>query len=153
MKRLRMVVLLAVTLSLLAAALFWARRTTTARAATPAECLDDYYESLRSGNIEKYQECFGEAYRARLAQRSFAAACREMDDVKDLVQLPGPAETGGPLWVDVDEVRTSGVRRLRYHLRSQGSGWVIVAIDPPREIAAPIRYGTRVGDEPGETAP
>jgi hypothetical protein len=148
MKRLRMVVLLAVTLSLLAAVLIWSRRTATARATTPAECLDDYYESLRSGDIDKYRGSLGEPYRARAEQRSFAAACREVEDVKDLVQLPGPVEQGASLWVDVDEVRTSGVRRLRYHLRSEGTGWVIVGIDPPREIAAPIRYGTPVGDAP-----
>jgi hypothetical protein len=148
MKRLRVMVLLALTLSLLAVVLFWSRRTSTARAPTPAECLDDYYESLRRGDIDKYRSCLGEPYRTRAEQRSFAAIRRDVEDVKDLVQLPGPIEQGSPLWVDVDEVRAGSVRRLRYHLRSHDSGWVIVGIDPPREISAPVRYGTPVGDEP-----
>jgi hypothetical protein len=148
MKRLRVVVVLAVTLSLLAVVLFWSRRTTTAWAATPAQCLDDYYESLRRGDIVKYRSCLGEPYRARAEQRSFAAIRRDVEDVKDLVQLPGPVEQGSPLWVDVDEVRAGSVRRLRYHLRSEYNGWVIVGIDAPREIAVPVRYGTPVGDAP-----
>ncbi len=148
MKRLRVLLLFAITISVLAGVLLWARRTAAIRAATAAECLDNYYESLKSGDVEKYQSCLGEPYRTRADQHSFDAACREVKDVKNYVQLAGPSEGGSPLWVDVDEVRAASVRRLRYHLRSDSPGWVIVAIDPPRDIPAAIRYGTHVSEEP-----
>lgn len=148
MKRLRVLLLLTVSLLLLGGVLFWSRRTATNRAATPAECLDNYYDSLQSGDVEKYQNCLEEPSRAQAWQRSFEDARRHVKDVKNLVQVAGPAEGGSSRWVDVDEVRTAGVRRLRYHLRQDGRGWVIVAIDPPHDSAAPIRYGTHVGDEP-----
>lgn len=148
MKRLRVLLLFAVTISVLAGVLLWARRTSATRAATPTECLDNYYESLKSVDVEKYRSCLGEPYRTRAEQPSFEAACRTVKDVKNYVQLPGSSEEVSPLWVDVDEVRAAGVRRLRYHLRSDGPGWVIVAIDPPRETSAPIRYGTHISEEP-----
>jgi hypothetical protein len=148
MKRLRVPIVLAVSLLLLGGVLFWSRRTATTRAATPAECLDNYYESLQSGDVEKYQSCLDDRSRAQAGQRSFEDARRDAKDVKNLVQVAGPAEGGSSQWVDVDEVRAAGVRRLRYHLRQDGRGWVIAAIDPPRDMAAPIRYGTHVGEEP-----
>jgi hypothetical protein len=148
MKRLRIVILFAVTLTLLAAVFFASRRTTTKPAASPAECLDDYYESLRSGEINKYLNCLGEPYRSHAGQDSFDAARRAAKDVKNRVQVAAPVEEGSSVWLDVDEVRADGVRRSRFHLRQAGSGWVIVAIDPPRELPTSIRYGTRVGEEP-----
>ena len=148
MKRLRVLILLVVVGIALVGVRFWPRRTATTGAATPADCLDTYYESLQSGDVDKYLRCFDESYRQDVGQRSFEAARHDVKDVKNLVQIAGPAENGSPLWVDVDEVRTAGVRRLRYHLRQNGRGWVIAAIDPPREMPTPIRYGTHVGDEP-----
>lgn len=153
MKRLRLLILLAVVGIALVGVRFWPHRTATPGAATPADCLDAYYEFLQSGDVEKYLRCLDEPYRQEVGQRSFEAARRDVKDVKNLVQIAGPAESGSPLWVDVDEVRAAGVRRLRYHLRRLDRGWVIAAIDPPREMPTPIRYGTHVGDEPGETAP
>ncbi|HTU19462.1 MAG TPA: hypothetical protein VMG10_15485 [Gemmataceae bacterium] len=146
MKPLRLLILLVVVGIALLGIRFWPRRTATTGAATPAQCLDAYYESLQSGDVDKYLRCLDEPYREDVGRRSFEAARRDVKDVKNLVQKAGPAESGSPLWVD--EVRAAGVRRLRYHLRQNGRGWVIAAIDPPREIATPIRYGTHVGDEP-----
>jgi hypothetical protein len=147
MKLLRLLILLVVAAIALAGVHFWPRRVATAGAATPAECLDDHYEALQSGDVDKYLRCLDEPYRAD-AGRSFEAARRDVKDVKGLVQQAGPAESGSPRWVDVDEVRAAGVRRVRYHLRQDDRGWVITAIDPPREIPAAVHYGTPVGDEP-----
>jgi hypothetical protein len=148
MKRLRLLILIAVVGIALVGVRFWPHRTTPPGAATPADCLDTYYESLQSGDVENYLRCLDEPYRQEVGQRSFEATRRDVKDVKNLVQITGPTESGSPLWVDVDEVRAAGIRRLRYHLRRDDRGWVIAAIDPPREISAPIRYGTPVGDEP-----
>ena len=153
MKPLRLLVLLTVVGIALVGIRFWPGRMATKGAATPAECLDSYYESLQSGDVDKYLRCLDEPYREEVGQRSFDSARRDVKDVRNLVQIAGPAETGSPLWVDVDEVRAAGVRRLRYHLRQHERGWVIAAIDPPREMPTPIRYGTPIGDESGESAP
>jgi len=146
MKSFRVLVLFIVILIALAVVRFWLRWT-TAGAATPAECIANYYESLKSGDIEKYLHCLGGTYREE-GRRFFAAVCRDVKDLKGVVQQAGQAANGSPLWVDVEEVRTAGIRRLRYHLCQDGGSWVIVAIDPPRETSAPVPYGTPVGDEP-----
>lgn len=147
MKPLRVLILLAVILIALASVRFWPSKTATVGTGTPADCIESYYESLKSVDVDKYLRCLGEPYRADAGQRFFEAACRDAKDLKGLVQRTGPVENGS-LWVDVEEVRAAGVRRLRYHLRHDERGWGIVAIDPPRETSAPIRYGTPVGDEP-----
>lgn len=148
MKRLRVLILLAVILIVFAGVRFWPGRIATVGAATPAECVDNYYESLKSGDVDKYLRCLSDAYRVEVGQRFFADACRDVKDVKGVVQRTGPAESESSQWVDVEEVRAAGVRRLRYHLRREGGKWVIAAVDPPRESTSPVRYGTHVGDEP-----
>jgi hypothetical protein len=147
MKSFRIPILLGVVLIALVGIRFWPGKT-TAGAATPSECVENYYESLKSGDIEKYLRCLGEPYRADAGQRFFDAACREVKNVKGVGQRTGPAEGESSLWVDVEEIRTASVRRLRYHLRQETRGWVIVAIDPPRETTSPVLYGTPVGEEP-----
>jgi len=148
MKPLRFVLLLAVVGVALVSVRFWPRPTMATGAATPADCLDVYYESLQRGDVDKYLLCLDESYREEIGKGSFEAARRDVKDVKNLVQVAEPGEGGSSLWVDVDEVRTAGIRRLRYHLRKHDRGWVIAAIDPPRERAAPIRYGTHVSADP-----
>jgi hypothetical protein len=148
MKPLAVLILLAFVVIALVGVRFWPSRTSTPGPATPAECLDAYYESLQKGDIEQYLRCLDELYRKEAGRRTFDAARRDVKDVKTLVQKAGPAESGSPLWVDVDEVRPTGIRRLRYHLRQHEGGWVITDIDPPRVIQTPIRYGTPVGSEP-----
>ncbi len=144
----RVLILLSIGLIALTSVRFWPGRTGTAGAATSAECVDNYYESLKSGDVDKYLRCLSEAYRAEVGQRFFADACRDVKDVKGVVQRVGPAESDSSRWVDVEEVRAAGIRHLRYHLRRNGGDWVIAAIDPPCESTSPIRYGTHVGDEP-----
>jgi len=146
MKFFRAMVLLAVVLIAWAGIRFWTGPT-TAGAATPTECLEDYYESLKSGDIDKYLRCLGEPYRSDVGRRFFEAACRDAKDLKGIVQRADPTESGSALRVNVEEVRAAGVRRLRYHLRQEGGSWVIVAVDPPHETSPPIRYGTPVGDD------
>src|SRR5262249_23004841 len=122
--------------------------STKAGADTPAQCLDDYYDSLQSGDVDKYLRCLSEPFRTDVGRPSFEVVGRDAKAVKGLVQRAGSAESGSTLWVDVDEVRAADVRRLRYHLRHDDRGWVITAIDPPREVPAAVRYGTPVSDEP-----
>ena len=148
MKPYRVLILLAVVLIALAGVRFWSWNPATAGAVTPAECVENYYESLKSGDVDKYMRCLGEPYRTEAGQRFFDAACRDVKDVKGVVQRAGTADGVSPMWVDVEEVRASGIRRLRYHLRQADRAWVIVAIDSPRETISPVRYGTPVGDEP-----
>ncbi|HEY7328124.1 MAG TPA: hypothetical protein VH592_10810 [Gemmataceae bacterium] len=148
MKSYRALVLLAVVLIALAGVRYWQWKPTAVGAATPEECVENYYESLKSGDVDRYLRCLGEPYRSEAGQRFFDAACRDAKDVKGVVQRAGSDESGSTLWMDVEEVRAAGIRRLRYHLRQDDRVWVIVSIDPPRETTSPVRYGTPVGDEP-----
>ncbi len=148
MKKSRSLILLVVAVCLLASVYWWSRRSSPRGTERPEQCLDDYYESLQSGERDKWRRCLDEPLRARMEQHDFDIARRELKDVKNLVQIAGPAESETVRWVDVDEVRPAGVRRLRYHLRRDSRGWIIAAIDPPREISSPTRYGAPVGDEP-----
>jgi hypothetical protein len=148
MKRLRLLILVSVVGIALVGLHFWPGQRATKGAATPAECLDAYYDALKSGDVDKYLQCLDEPYRDVVGQRSFEAASQDVKDVKNLVQITEPGEKGAQLWVDVDEVRAARIRRVRYHLRQRDRVWVIAARDPPREIPSPIRYGTPVSDEP-----
>jgi hypothetical protein len=148
LKRLCVLIVLAIALIVLVSARFWPGQTTRLGAATPAECLNNYYASLKNGDNDKYLRCLGEPYRTDIGRSVFDAACRDVRDVKGVAQREGPSEGGVPQWVDVEEIRAAGVRRLRYHLRQDGGNWVITAIDPPRETISPVRYGTPVSDEP-----
>jgi hypothetical protein len=148
MKSYRVLLLLAIVLIALVGIRFWPGKRATTGAATPADCVENYYESLKSGDVDTYLSCLGEPYRTDAGQRFFESACRDVKDLKGVVQQTGPAENGSTSWVDVEEVRAAGIRRLRYHLRQDDRVWVIVSIDPPRETTSPVRYGTPIGDGP-----
>ncbi len=147
MKRFRLPIVSIAVALLTAGLLLWARRSTTEASATPEECLDRYYNSLQSCNEDKYSRCFVESHRMRSSGVRFEALCRDNSDLKNLVQVAGPEDDVASRWIDVDEVRVSGIRRLRYHLRRHESGWLIEEIDTARERAAPIPFGTPAGDE------
>jgi hypothetical protein len=149
MKSYRVLILFAVVLIALAGVRFWPWKLMNVGAATPTECIENYYEALKSGDFEKYLRCLGDPSRADAGQqRFFDTASRDAKDLKGVVQRASPAESRSTLSVDVEEVRAAGIRRLRYHLRQHDRVWVIVSIDPPRETTSPVRYGTRIGDEP-----
>ncbi len=147
MKRFRLPMLSIAVAIVAAGLLLWARRSTTEAAVTPEECLDTYYNALRSGDRDKYSGCVVESHGIQSGGDRFQVLCREANDLKNLVQVAGPRDDEALRWIDVDEVRASGIRRLRYHLRRDERGWLIVGIETARERAAPIPFGTPAGDE------
>jgi hypothetical protein len=150
MNRVRTTILLASSLGLLAVVTYWSR--VPAGFATPAECVEAYSEASRSGNVAKFLNCLGEPLRSeaegRRAQSKDLAETlrRSAQDVKSWVQCLEPVVEGSTVRVDVDEVRTAGTRRIRFHLQRTGRGWLINRIDPPRDMPVTIPYGTHIRD-------
>jgi hypothetical protein len=53
-------------------------------------------------------------------------------------------------WVNVDEVRIDGNRRIRFRLQRSENSWLIASVDPPKLVPAGIPYGTHVSKVPEE---
>jgi hypothetical protein len=126
--------------------------------ATPAACLDAYRDAVQEGDAAAYLLCLGEPLRSEtrrhhLGDAELAEALRrQMRGVKSWVVSESPEERGDRASAIVEEVRSSGVRAVRFQLARSGAGWLIVGIDRGDERAAGIPYGTRVGNE-AETKP
>jgi hypothetical protein len=148
MKRRRMALLLALTLAVLALAVWWSRRPQETGFATPADCLGVLREACAEGDVGRYLGCLGEPLRSQ-KQGSLRPADlrRDMEGVKGWSQLE-PVVRGSAATVEVEQVRMEGTSRVRFRLERSDRGWLVVGIDRPTEIAPPIRYGTHVRDAP-----
>lgn len=150
-QRLRAVLVLVVALGLVALAVRWSagRRGF----ATPADCLEAYGAACLAGDVAGYLSCLGEPLRSETRQcfaddQELAEWLRQtMKDVKSWTQLLAPV-AGSGAEVDVDEVRASGTRRLRFHLEHSGQGWLIVGIEQPRAVPTAVPYGTHISKVP-----
>ena len=149
MKRRRLVLLLVVGLGLAALLVYGPPRRPTGFA-TPADCLDAYRDASKDGDMARYLRCLGEPLRSE-QQRTLDsdALRRRLEDVKGWTRLE-PVIQELSAYVDVDQVRTSGTARVRFHLQrvDQGQGWLIVRVDAPKEVPAPVPYGTHVSEVP-----
>jgi hypothetical protein len=148
MKRRRVTVLLAVTLAVLALAVWWPRRPGPAGFATPADCLDALREASAAGDVGCYRDCLGEPLRSQKQHTLRPADLRrDMEGVKGWGQLE-PVVRGPAATVEVDQVRVQGTSRVRFRLERSDRGWLIVGIDRPTEIPPPVRYGTHISEAP-----
>jgi hypothetical protein len=117
--------------------------------ATPADCVENYAEACKTGDVPRYLACLAEPL--RVAERSknpreFAESLRQrMSETKSWVQQPAQEMEGSKATVDVDEIRSFGSRRLRFHLEKTSAGWLITAIDS-RDLPTKVRYGTHVSE-------
>jgi hypothetical protein len=120
---------------------------------TPAACLDAYREAVQEGDAAAYLRCLGEPLRTEMRRKHAEdgelgeVLRREMRGVKSWVVSDRPTEQGDRASAVVEEVRSSGVREVRFRLERSGVGWLIVGIERGDERAAGIPYGTRVGEE------
>ena len=147
MKRFRVVCLVAFAAGLLALILWLAPRRPPGFA-TPAECLEAYAEASRAGDVEHYLGCLTEPLRSENRPSATPAGLRrQTEGVKSWVQLD-PVVEGQAAHIDVDQVRRDGTRRVRFHLRRGGGGWLIAGIDPPKALATDIPYGTPIDQVP-----
>jgi hypothetical protein len=148
MKRRPVALLLAVTLAVLALAVWWSRRPGPAGFATPADCLDALREASAAGDVGRYLDCLGEPLRSQ-KQGSLRPADlrRDVEGVKSWTQIE-PVVQGSAATAEVDQVRAQGTSRVRFRLERSGRGWLVVGIDRPTEIAPPVRYGTHVSEAP-----
>jgi hypothetical protein len=152
MKRSRVILLTSLAVVLAVAAVWWSQRRSGF--ASPGECLDAYYEALLSGDAAKYEACLGDDLRAETRRRyasdaELGSALRMgAADLKNYVRQGDGTTDGADRKVTVEEVRASGVRRVRFRLRPGGDTWRIVGIDRGPETPAAVPYGTHVSKVP-----
>jgi hypothetical protein len=148
MKRRRRFLVLALSLGLAALVLYALPRGPSGFA-TPADCLDAYLDAGKDGDVARYLSCLAEPLRSE-KQRALNTGdlLRSMEDVKAWSRLDPMIVQEAAAEVDVDEVRTSGTCRIRFHLLRSRDGWLIVSVDAPKAVPTPIRYGTHVSEVP-----
>jgi hypothetical protein len=146
MKHLRLGLLAVAAVGGLILALLLARPAAPAAGfATPADCLDAYREASRGGDVTGVLNCLAEPLRSREQAGITAASVRRpLAGVKNWT-LRDPVVEEAAATVDVELVRQSGKSLVRFHLRRGATGWLISAIDPPKELPVKIPYGTPVG--------
>ncbi len=152
-KRLRVAVAGVLVLGVLAAALTWSR--SGGGFATPVACLAAYYEACQAGDAARYLECLGEPLRSRSREwldegRAGAEALRRRA-VRGWARDGAAPPAGDEARVDVEEIRTGGIRRVQFQLRRSARGWLIVGMTPLEEKAPPFPYGSDVrAESPGQ---
>src|SRR3954471_23739588 len=141
----------ALTCAVLAGAVAWSLRPRPTECRTPAECLEAYREACRAGDAARHRRCLREPLRSEVrhacpGDEALAAALRrEARGVKGWVEVGPPDEQGGRTIVNVEEVRETGQRRLRFYLDRSPEGWLVVGVEKGAEQTPDVRYGTRVG--------
>jgi hypothetical protein len=150
-KRLRVVLLLAGVLLILALVYFAAPRQGSGFD-TPDRCLEAYRDAALDGTAEAFRRCLAESLRSD-SPTLFAEANRQLEAVQHWNQY-APEITGADAQILVDQVRRDGtIQRVRYRLRRSSSGWLLAGIGAPQLMRPPIRPGTTVNDAAGEEQP
>ena len=148
MKRRGVLLLAAAILGLAALLRFWPGRP-LGEFATPAACLDAFRDACKDGDLNRYLSCLGEPLRSEKAgSLRRADLLAEMEGVTGWTRLE-PIVAGASARVDVDEVKSARTYRRRFRLEQTPRGWLIVAVEPPREVPTPVRYGTHISETEG----
>jgi hypothetical protein len=153
------VLLIGLTLSALALAVYWSRRSGTEGFATPSDCLDVCCDAAKTGDASRYLSCLAEPLRAEVRQRfsdngQLAEHLRlNMRDVKSWA-LRHPEATGkSSAVIDLEETLEGRSRWTRFRLERTDRGWLIAGIGRPEEKPLGFRYGEpidegRTGSQP-----
>jgi hypothetical protein len=121
--------------------------------ATPEDCVTAHAQACKDGDVPAYLACLSgplldEARRLAQAGTLPAALRRSLAGVKSWVLAGSAAAEGDSATAEVDLVRPEGTRRVRFRLARTPAGWRIVAVDAPRDLPTPVRYGTHVSAIP-----
>jgi hypothetical protein len=106
---------------------------------TPDECLTAYREACLAGDAGRIRNCLGEP----LSSRAEDAAAARMAGLKGWSQSVESIREKDAVVV-VDEIRSGGIRRVRYRLERTANGWLIARIDPPENIPPAVPFGTHI---------
>jgi hypothetical protein len=148
MKRYRLVLPVCLAVALIAAAAKWV--LPRAGHATPGNCVEAYYEACLAGDTTRYLSCLGEPLRTETRGRfagasDLATALRHgTADLKNWVRQGDGAAEGADHILEVEEVRTPGVRRVRFRLRQVNGSWLIFSIETGPETPAAVPYGIHI---------
>lgn len=148
----RLIALTAVTLVVLAAAVFVALRPFGRGFATPSDCLDAYCEACLDRDAERYLACLAEPLRSETRRRfpepgQLAEHLRvHMNGVVGWAQHLPTGDADSVATVELEETRHSSRRLTAFRLERSGKGWLIVSIGASREEPLPFRPGTSVDE-------
>ena len=150
MKPSRLTALVILILGLLAAAVWWSQRSKPGFP-NPEDCLEAYREACLAGDAEKYLSCLSEPLRSEQARAGAGQLGKQLR--QGMAGVTGWATQslaveGSAARAEVEEVRRTGTRQLRFRLERSGSGWLIAGVEASPERPAAVPYGTRVGEEP-----
>jgi hypothetical protein len=147
MRRFRVAALILLIAALLAGVALWSQRR-AAGFASPAECVEAYRDACAAGDLATAHTCLGDPLRSESERSSDAESLkREMAGVVSWAQHD-PEVSGTTAHVDVDRGRRDGVQRVRFRLERGRGGWLIVGIDPPKDVPTAIPYGTHISKVP-----
>jgi hypothetical protein len=141
------------TVVVLAGAVIWSLRPGGTGCRTPVECLAIYRDACREADAARYRRCLGEPLASQMrnaypGDEALAESLRrDAREVKGWVEVRLPDLEGARAVADVEEVRETGQRRLRFFLEQSHKGWFIVRVEKGVEQRPDVRYGTRVGEE------
>lgn len=128
----------------LVAVMFWQGRSSTP--GTPRDCLRTYYDACQAGDLNAFTSCLAEPLRTQARTEFADPADLRGRGVKSWTCVnsndPGEPETR----LDVDEVRESSVRRVRFRLEHIGRAWLITAITPLEDKPSSVPYGKDIRD-------
>ena len=162
----RRAVALALTLVLIAGALYLGRGVSarpSSSAASPAACLEQMYLAAERGDVEAYLDCFTGAQRERL-ETELRAGSREVfakEIAASVNGLKGRAINGpGQATIETDRARLEAERiygqhaeRQAYDFRREAGVWRIESLGAIQRFQPLIPYGTPVYTAPVEPAP
>jgi hypothetical protein len=145
----RLLVPLLVVLALLAGVIYWSARPRGF--ATPGQCLEAYRDALAAGDQSRYLGCLAPPLRAKIQEEPeehFQAKARRFKEhIKNWGQSL-ESEQDSAASVLVDEVSMLGTAQRRYRLERSASGWLIAAIEPPKDVPTPVPFGTHISKVP-----
>lgn len=128
--------------SLTGLAVSWARSDGRAAFATPAACVEAYYQALKDADVDAYRACLCEALRGTSPG---AADLRARG--RDLRGWILRGEEAGV--VLVDEQYSTRKRRQKLYVEREGSSWRLARTEIVEELAGDIPYGTHVSEVAG----
>ena len=92
----------------------------------------DFFASVSQGTLP-VPPLFCLVLAGLFAPLSYLALRREARGVKGWVEVGPPDEQGGRAIANVEEVRATGQRRLRFYLERSPDGWLIVRVEKGAE--------------------
>ncbi len=144
MKAVKIGIAVAVTLVILVVVLLNREQedTPATEIQTPEKCVTAFYEATVDQDKDRLQTFLSPALQNQTHQ-----LIQEKANIQSLMNH-GSMKNKDSVFVDMDEIRKEGTRRVRFQLEQAKGSWIITAIGSPKEIKLNVPFGTHVGKVP-----